>query len=198
MEQKIDLREVKSFFDRLADEWDSHGGPEEQATEQLMDLCGIEKDSVVLDVACGTGALIPFYLKRKVKRVDAVDLSPEMIRICREKFSDPAVFCTCGDIMEFDAPADYDVIMIYNAFPHFGEYEALIGKLTSMLKKGGRLCIAHSMSRDALDRHHRNVRPDVSRKLISDQEFRTLLCGSLRIRDFISDGSCFRVVAVKE
>lgn len=40
----------------------------------------------VLDVACGTGVLIPDYLERGAAQVTAIDIAPEMVRIAREKF----------------------------------------------------------------------------------------------------------------
>ncbi len=44
--------------------------------------------------------------------------------------------------------------MVYNAFPHFENPMVLLAALTEQLKCGGRLSIAHGMSREQLKQHH--------------------------------------------
>ena len=52
---------------------------------QILDNAGIRPGVSVLDVACGTGVLIPDYLKRGAAQITAIDIAPEMVRIAREK-----------------------------------------------------------------------------------------------------------------
>jgi len=56
-----------------------------QATEALIQLCHISKDSYVLDVGCGVGAT-PCYLAKRVGcRVMGVDIMGRMIERARER-----------------------------------------------------------------------------------------------------------------
>lgn len=83
----MDKRDVISFFDRCAPSWDAEMIRNDEVIEKILDGAKVEAGKTVLDVACGTGVLIPDYLERNVASVLGVDISPEMIRIAREKYS---------------------------------------------------------------------------------------------------------------
>ena len=56
-----------------------------EATETLVELCRIGKDSYILDVGCGVGAT-PCYLAKKYGcRVVGVDISPRMVQRSKER-----------------------------------------------------------------------------------------------------------------
>ena len=82
----MNKKEIAAFFDRMAPEWDANMIKSDEKINFILDAAGVKENSVVLDVACGTGVLIGDYLRRGVASVTAVDISPEMIRIAREKF----------------------------------------------------------------------------------------------------------------
>ena len=78
--------DVIAFFDRCAPEWDADMIRNEPVIQTILDNAGVCAGIDVLDVACGTGVLIPDYLKRSVRSVTGIDISPEMIRIAEKKF----------------------------------------------------------------------------------------------------------------
>ena len=63
----IEKKEVIEFFDRLASDWDAGLIRNEEIINTILDNAGVTAGKDVLDVACGTGVLIPDYLKRKVR-----------------------------------------------------------------------------------------------------------------------------------
>jgi demethylmenaquinone methyltransferase/2-methoxy-6-polyprenyl-1,4-benzoquinol methylase len=132
----------------------------------ILDYAVVKEGADVLDVACGTGVLIPDYLNRNVNKVTAVDISSEMIKIAKQKCQDNRVAFFCSDIEEIRLPDLYDTCMVYNAFPHFANPASLIQCLANKLKMGGRLTIAHSMSRKQLDSHHAGPARKVSNGLM--------------------------------
>ena len=150
----IDQKDVISFFDRCAPGWDAEMIRNEPVIRTILDNAGIRAGVNVLDVACGTGVLFPDYLARDVHSVTGVDIAPEMARRAAEKFPDARVTVLCGDIETVPLPQPFDCCMVYNAFPHFPDPARLIAHLATLLKTGGRLSIAHGMSRAMLDRHH--------------------------------------------
>ena len=66
----IETKEVIKFFDRLAPGWDADMVRNDAIIGTILDNAGVTEGKVVLDVACGTGVLIPDYLKRRVASGD--------------------------------------------------------------------------------------------------------------------------------
>lgn len=146
--------EIQAYFDRRAPEWDARMLRCQSKIDAILDAAGVVAGKTVLDVACGTGVLFEDYLSRGAERVVGVDLSPEMVRIARRKFPQSHIEVWCADIEEVQLNRRFDCGVVYNALPHFADPRRLIESLSGLIKPGGRLCIAHSMSRSALTRHH--------------------------------------------
>ncbi len=135
----MNREEIINFFDRCADSWDEEMIKDDGIIKAILDGAQVERGKSVLDVACGTGVLIPYCLEREVRSVTGVDISPRMVQIAVEKFKNPAVKIKAADIMEFETQELFDCIVIYNAFPHFMFPAKLIKKLKLMLAPGGTL-----------------------------------------------------------
>lgn len=189
--------DIAAFFDNCAPWWDSDMIRNEAIITKILDNGGIREGVHVLDVACGTGVLIPDYLDRNVESVTGVDIAPEMIRIACEKFPQENVSFLCGDVEELALEDRYDVIMVYNAFPHFPEPERLVRVLSGYLSPGGRLTIAHGMSRAAIDDHHRGTASTVSCGLISEHVLAAMMRKYLTLEIKISDHRMYQVTGRK-
>ena len=99
--------------------------------------------------------------------------------------------------MQVQESAPYDVVMVYNAFPHFPDPAGLIRRLSGLLRPGGRLSIAHGMSRAALDAHHSGSAHAVSMGLLPEAEVRALMAPYLGVDVVISDDRMYQVCGVK-
>ncbi len=194
----IDTNDVIAFFDRLAPDWDAEMIRSDAVIGSILDRAGVGPGKRVLDVAAGTGVLIPDYLARDVESVTAIDISPEMVRIAREKFPQAKVSIFCGDAETADFEGLFDCVVVYNAFPHFPEPERLIRRLAALLVPGGRLTVAHGMSREKIDAHHRGAARLVSNGLMPAEELAALFGRYLRVTDLISDERMYQVVGEKE
>ena len=151
----MDKKAVAAFFDSLADSWDDDMIKIQWKIDKILDVAEVTEGKTVLDVACGTGVLIPDYLKRNVEKCVAVDISERMIEIAKIKFSqNDNIELLCADAEQYEFSEKFDCIVIYNAFPHFADREQLFKNLSKCLKNGGRITIAHGMSREALIKHH--------------------------------------------
>jgi demethylmenaquinone methyltransferase/2-methoxy-6-polyprenyl-1,4-benzoquinol methylase len=159
----LNKAEVQAYFDRRAPEWDSRMIRCQKKIDAILDAAGVGAGKTVLDVACGTGVLFEDYLARGAERVVGVDLSPEMVRIARRKFPQSHIEVRCADIEEALLDKQFDCCVVYNALPHFTDPGRLIQSLSRHVKPGGRLCIAHSMSREVLAQHHAGRADSVSR-----------------------------------
>ena len=191
----MNQQDVIAFFDRLAPGWDADMIRDDGIITTILDHAGICAGMDVLDVACGTGVLFPDYLQRNVGSLTAVDISPEMVKIARSKF--PQVTVLCGDVQTVDFGRQFDAIMIYNAFPHFPEPEALIATLSNLLKPGGTLTVAHGMSRAAIDRHHEGSASKVSIGLMHEDALETLFAKHLTVTVKISNERMYQVTGKK-
>ena len=190
----IEQKDVIAFFDERAGEWDAGMVRSDEKIGRILDNAKVTAGSRVLDIACGTGVLIGDYLRRAVKSVTAVDISPEMIRIAREKFPQENVTVLCGDAAQTHFPAPFDCIVIYNAFPHFPEPERLISHLAGLLTPGGTLTVAHGFSRKALDAHHAKTARSVSNGLLPVEALAGLFAKHLTVTVQISNDEMYQVV----
>ena len=189
----MEQRDVIAFFDRCAPTWDAEMIRDDRIIDKILEHAGIRAGSDVLDVACGTGVLIPDYLKRGVGTVTGIDLSPEMIKIARSKFAQDNVRLLCGDVETAAFDRRFDCIVIYNAFPHFPEPERLIRTLAKQLRTGGTLTVAHGMSRAAIDRHHCGCASRVSIGLMHEDELASIFGRYLSVTTKISDREMYQV-----
>ena len=100
----------------------------------------------------------------------------------------------CGDVETVDFGKKFDVIVVYNAFPHFPEPENLIRTLSGLLNPGGMLTVAHGMSRAAIDRHHSGNASKVSIGLMHEDTLAALLSKYLTVTTKISNDTMYQVV----
>ena len=194
----IETKEVIAFFDRLAPGWDADMVRNDAIIGTILDNAGVTEGKDVLDVACGTGVLIPDYLKREVASVTGIDISPKMAEIAKAKFPQPEVTILCGDVETTDFGKPFDCIVVYNAFPHFPDPERLITRLSELLKPDGTLTVAHGMSREKIDAHHHGVASHVSNGLMPAENLAAIFEMYLNVTTTISNDQMYQVVGAKE
>ena len=189
----IDKSEVISFFDRLAPEWDANMVTNDTVINTILDNAGVKKGSNVLDVACGTGVLFSYYMDRNIGSLTAVDISPKMIEIAKGKYKDTDIDIICADVETYDFGKQFDSIVVYNAFPHFKDADVLISVLANKLKNGGILTVAHGMSRDKINSHHKGTASKVSNGLMTADELSKVFEKYLTVTTIISNDSMYQV-----
>ena len=89
-----------------------------------------------------------------------------MIEIAKQKNKDLPVNYIVQDFYKFDQK-DFDVAIIYNAYPHFTDKEMLVDCLYNALKVNGRFAVIHSLGREKLNGHHKNIDKSLSSTLLS-------------------------------
>ena len=191
----MDKKLIADFFDKCASWWDADMIRNEEIITKILNNGGIRPGVHVLDVACGTGVLFPDYLKRGVASVTGIDIAPEMVKIAAAKF--PEVTVLCGDVENTQFDRQFDCIMVYNAFPHFPDPEKLIEVLAGLTKPGGRLSVAHGMSRAALIKHHERA-STVSIDLIHEDQLKELFSKWFDVDVVISDEQMYQVAGVRK
>ena len=193
----LETNDVRAFFDALAPDWDAELIRDDRIIGIILQNAGVTEGSKVLDVASGTGVLIPDYLEWKVQSVTAIDLSPEMIRIARGKYADERVTFIAGDVETEALPGEYDVIVVYNAFPHFPDPGRLIRRLSSLLRPGGTLTVAHGMSREEINARHADGAKEVSARLMEAEELAGIFSKYLRVTTVISNEEMYQIAGTR-
>ena len=87
--------------------------------------------------------------------------------------------------------------MVYNAFPHFPDPENLIRVLAGLTKPGGKLSVAHGMSRAALTSHHSGRASTVSIDLLHERDLAAIFSRWLDVDVIISTDQMYQVSGVR-
>ena len=194
----MEKKDVIEFFDRMAASWDADMIKSDEKIGQILDNAEVGEGMDVLDVACGTGVMFPYYLHRKVASVTGIDISPEMAKIAASKFAQmDHVRVICGDVEDYAFDRKFDRIVVYNAFPHFPNPKRLIATLADLLKEGGRLTIAHGQSREAIDGHHHGPASKVSNGLMRADALKALFDPHFEVEIMISNSRMYQVSGFK-
>ena len=194
----MEKQDVIAFFDRCAPNWDADMIKNDAIIGKILDNAEVGPGMDILDVACGTGVMFPYYLQRGAASVTGIDISPEMAKIAAGKFAgEDRVQVVCGDVEEFSFDRKFDRIVVYNAFPHFPKPKRLIKLLSSLLKEDGRLTVAHGASRETIDGHHHGAASKVSNGLMTADSLKKLFDPHCEVEVMISNRFMYQVSGVK-
>ena len=194
----MEKKDIIAFFDRCAPFWDADMIKSDRIIGKILDNAEVGPDMDILDVACGTGVLFDYYLERNVASVTGIDIAPKMAEIAQGKYADnPKVEVICGDVEEYAFSRKFDRVVVYNAFPHFPYPKRLIKVLAGLLKEGGRLTVAHGMSREAIDNHHSGAASKVSNGLMTAESLKKIFDAHFTVEVVVSNDYMYQVGGVK-
>lgn len=165
----MELSETRAFFDRMAPRWDETCETRPQVLAAMAAVLQPAPGARILDIACGTGVLEAQLLACGPREVCAVDLSAGMLEQARRKHAGPRVRFCCTDFLAFPE-SGFDCAVLYNAYPHFPDKEALFAHIAGRLRPGGRFLLMHGDGRDAINGCHGGAAKDVSALLLPARE----------------------------
>lgn len=169
----MSIEDIGAYFDERSRNWDQVMEPSGVKHLMVAQLAGVREGSRVLDVGCGTGIMARAYLELGASSIVGLDLSQGMIDRARDNFADvpsERLRFECGDIMSYETGELFDAVVIYNAYPHFLNKQALVEATARLLKPQGRFLVAHGMGRHALNQHHHDVPANVTSDLLGARE----------------------------
>jgi 2-polyprenyl-3-methyl-5-hydroxy-6-metoxy-1,4-benzoquinol methylase/thiamine transporter ThiT len=167
---RAEQKEQTAFFDSLAPHWEEKRSLDEAKIKTLLAKCQFQKGERVLDVACGDGVLDEALLQEGVI-VEGIDLSFEMIKKAKELHQKDHLSYFCGDFYTFQPEEKYDVLIVFDSYPHFLDVDRFEKKAAQLLKKGGRLYILHDASKETINAFHSSEKTrHVSRGLLTPKK----------------------------
>ena len=187
--------EVRAFFDSVSDKWDGWSKDDLSVIRKLFQPIQIQKGDLVLDVACGTGVVTGLLHELSQAPVTGIDISPKMIDIAKRKYQgQDEIHFICEDFLQFEG-GRFDVIVIYNAYPHFLDPEQLCSALKKHLNPGGKFAIVHSLSREKLRSHHDPLGPRISRNLEAPKVEFQHFANSFDLLSAYEDDDCYYLIS---
>jgi ubiquinone/menaquinone biosynthesis C-methylase UbiE len=190
-----------AFFDQLAPLWASECSHPEAALRRLAELnehLGLAPGQELLEVGCGTGQFTGWLASTVAPgRVVAVDFSPGMLAEARRR-SLPAEFRLL-DICSNERLADrFDVVLCFNAFPHFRQKPTALRQMARSLKPRGRLLILHLAGSAQINTFHQNLNAPVCNDLLPspDKWPELLKSAGLRLASLVDQPDLFFLKAV--
>lgn len=121
----------------------------------FRDWLPVNRSARILDVACGGGMLLQFYLDCGYRDVHGVDISPEQVALARQVTPNVVQ----ADVLEYLAQQQgaFDLISGLDIVEHFHKGEALrlLDLCHAALKPGGRLVLQTPNAESPWGTHHR-------------------------------------------
>jgi ubiquinone/menaquinone biosynthesis C-methylase UbiE len=175
------MEKRKAFFDRHADRWDERFQYEkkrDRILEVIKDF-DLQEGHWVLDVGTGTGVLLPFLGEAigPSGKLMAIDFAFKMLEQAKQRGKKAILLNASVEAIPFQAD-QFDRVTCFSAFPHFPDKERALFEMVRVLKKGGRLMVAHLHSIEEINQLHQEVGGPISHDLLPHPE---------RIRNLMKD-----------
>jgi SAM-dependent methyltransferase len=125
-------------YDNLAAHWNSDAFNRENGIAQHQRaLRFLKKKEHAIDIGCGSSGRIIELLLSEGFEVEGLDISPEMLRLAKERNPDQVFHL--ADICKWDFPQQYDFISAWDSIWHapLKEHESILRKLCAGLKESG-------------------------------------------------------------
>ena len=151
--------DIAKFFDEIASTWGERAYDEEHLHSKypsskvrheiaISELTKRDKAGLALDMGCGTGELA-ISLARLGFKVTAFNISPEMIRLAKEKAAGDSslkdlknsIAFSTSDVQSFTSSETFDVISAMGFTAYLDDDLSFFTKARSMLKDDGILIV---------------------------------------------------------
>lgn len=147
---------------------------------QMLEELQSESFEDVLDVGCGTGAVLELlHGEYPEKRLTGLDLTPRMIEVARAKQLENIRFIV-GDAeaLPFESRS-FDAVLCSNSFHHYPHPEKFFSEAARVLRPGGRLILRDYTSNDFMVWLMNNIELPLAR-LLGHGDVRILKLSELR------------------
>jgi malonyl-CoA O-methyltransferase len=129
---------IKKHFSKCARYYDRYSTVQNLCASKLIAKIKANSFNKILDIGCGTGNYTKL-LREKFPgaSIKAVDMSPEMIEIAKEKLRDEVIefIVADGEVIDFNEP--FDLISSNASFQWFEDLEKTLSRYKRLLNENG-------------------------------------------------------------
>ena len=129
---------IKNNFSRYAHLYDKYSSIQEKIAAELIENIRLNGWRNILELGCGTGNFTRL-LRNKFKqaKLKAVDISQEMVAVCRRKLPEKQLEFIIADAEELELDEYFDLVTSNATFQWFLDLEGALAKYAGCLRKGG-------------------------------------------------------------
>jgi malonyl-CoA O-methyltransferase len=164
-------------FGAKAHKYDSVSEPQVELAEELFDLSFDylpDTPPALLDIGCGTGHLSLELAGLFPKSIDCLDLSKEMLEVCKEKlqanFPNVKWRLFENDAENFEPDTTYDAIYCSAALQWFNNIPAFLANARKWLNPNGFLAIG-AFGKNTLQEIHKAYKEAAARQMETKAKF---------------------------
>ena len=163
------MNKVKEFFNKLASDWDRRSKSDLSNIKDILSHIKISENDKILDLGCGTGIITSLLASYTTKKVIGIDISNNMIKIAKSKNIDKKVVFKCRDFYKLFLNK-YNLIVCFDAYPHFVNQKGFVLKAHKLLTKNGTLAIIFDNDTTTTNGFHKNIESELSRNILQPNE----------------------------
>jgi len=129
---------IKRHFSRYACYYDRYSTIQNICASKLITKIGANSFDKILDIGCGTGNYTKLLREKFPEAsIKAIDISPQMIEIAKEKLRDEAIefIVADGETIDFNEP--FDLVSSNVSFQWFEDLEEALSRYKRLLNKNG-------------------------------------------------------------
>lgn len=134
-------RSVIAAFDAAAARYDGAATAQRRVAARLIDLCGTRRPRRILDLGCGTGAVLTLAAERFADaHLTGVDAAPAMLAVARTRL--PSAQFLCQDVTAPQIGQGYDLILSSMVLHWLADPVDVVRRWQALLNPGGTLAVA--------------------------------------------------------
>lgn len=138
----------------------------------LINELNIKPGETILDIGSGTGILLSLLYKATngEGEIVSLDIAEEMLKQAKNNGHHSNIDYVHADVASIPLSSDtFDLVICYSCFPHFSDKTKALAEITRVLRKGGRLAICHTASRQEINELHHSIGGVVGSDSIPDK-----------------------------
>lgn len=136
----MDKKIIEKNFSRYAHLYDKYSSMQGKIAAELIENIRLNGWRNILELGCGTGNFTQLLINKFGQaKLKAVDISPEMVAVCRKKLSLKQSEFIVADAEELELDEGFDLVTSNATFQWFMDLERAFAKYAKCLRKGGEI-----------------------------------------------------------